>query len=236
MKDLTKLRKLSDDLYVEDYESKDGAKGQFKYEREFENLEFDLFDAQVVFSSEVNLKETQWDGRKLFRTTGEDTREDARTDKVGSTATITAKCGEFNGSITVLDHDKALTIRRASRVTINRFPQWEETLEHFRSKGYKIFGVGRTSIYTSTEARKYGYGFRADELHLELCLPPEQFDYIVSAIATTEPDRLKLSTIVQISAFRSESTNRSRSLGILSTSGSRETRQRSSTALQPRQN
>jgi hypothetical protein len=40
MKDLTKLRKISDDLYVEDYESKDGAKRQFKYEREFDLNEF----------------------------------------------------------------------------------------------------------------------------------------------------------------------------------------------------
>jgi hypothetical protein len=35
-------------------------------------------------------------------------------------------------------------------------------------------------------------------------MPPEQFDYIVNAISTTEPDRLKLSAFVKISAFRSE--------------------------------
>jgi hypothetical protein len=83
MMDLTKLRKISDDLYVEDFERKDGSKAEFKYERAFEALTFDLFDAQVVFSSEVNLKETQWDGRTFFRITGEDTREDTRTDKLG---------------------------------------------------------------------------------------------------------------------------------------------------------
>src|ERR1700733_1110915 len=82
MKDLTKLRKISDDLYVEDYEREDGSKREFKYEREFEAFNFDLFDAQVIFSSEVNLKETQLDDRKLFRITGEDTREDTRTKSV----------------------------------------------------------------------------------------------------------------------------------------------------------
>jgi hypothetical protein len=143
MMDLTKLRKISDDLYVEDYEGEDGSKREFKYEREFEALNFDLFDAQLIFSSEVNLKETQWDGRKLFRITGEDTREETRTDKLGSAASITAKCGEFDGSITVLDHDKPLTIRRASSVTISRLPQWEEVLERFRSKGGKLWmGAG----------------------------------------------------------------------------------------------
>jgi hypothetical protein len=191
MKDLTKLRKLSDDLYVEDFEGKDGAKRQFKYEREFE----------VAFSSEVDLKEAQWDGRKLFSTTDEDAL-DTRTDKVGSTATITARGGEFNGSITVLDHDKPLTLRRASSVTISRLPQWEEVLERFRSKGPKMFGGGRTVIFTSSAAEK-GYG-SADELNLELYLPPEQFDYIVSAISATGPARLKLSAVVKISAFRSE--------------------------------
>jgi hypothetical protein len=199
MMDLTKLRKISDDLYVEDYEGEDGSKREFKYEREFEALNFDLFDAQVIFSSEVNLKETQWDGRKLFRITGEDTR----TDKLSSAASITAKCGEFDGSITVLDHDKPLTIHRASSVTINRVPQWEEVLERFRSKGGKLW-MGRTSINTSTEAQQQGNYSDVDKLHLELYLPPEQFDYIASAISTTGPDRLKLSAIVGISAFRSE--------------------------------
>jgi hypothetical protein len=203
MMDITKLRKVSDDLYVEEYAGKDGAKRQFKYEREFEKLELDLFDAQIVFSSEVNLKETQWDGRRLFRITGEDTREDTRTDTVGSAASITAKCGEFNGSITVLDHDKPLTIRRASSVTISRLLQWEEVLESFRCKGGKLW-MGRTVINTSAEAQQQGNYFDVDKLHLELHLPPEQFDYIVSAISTTEPDRLKLSAFVKISAFRSE--------------------------------
>jgi hypothetical protein len=203
MMDLTKLRKISDDLYVEDYEGEDGSKREFKYEREFEALNFDLFDAQVIFSSEVNLKETQWDGRKLFRITGEDTREETRTDKLGSAASITAKCGEFDGSITVLDHDKPLTIHRASSVTINRVPQWEEVLERFRSKGGKLW-MGRTWINTSTEAQQQGNYSDVDKLHLELYLPPEQFDYIASAISTTGPDRLKLSAIVGISAFRSE--------------------------------
>ena len=124
MKNLTKLRKISDDLYVEDYEREDGSKREFKYEREFEALNFDLFDAQVIFSSEVNLKETQWDGRKLFRITGEDIREDNRADTVGSAASITAKCGKFNGSITVLDHDKPLTIHRVSSVTMG--VRWEK--------------------------------------------------------------------------------------------------------------
>ena len=203
MKDLTKLRKISDDLYVEDLESKDGSKTEFKYERAFEALTFDLFDAQVVFSSEVNLKETQWDGRKFFRITGEDTREDTRTDKVGSAASITAKCGDFDGSITVLDHDKPLTIRRASSVTISRVPQWEEVLDDFRSKGGKLW-MGRTSINTSTEAQQQGNYSDVDKLHLQLYLPPEQFDYVISAISTSGPDRLKLSATVQISAFRSE--------------------------------
>jgi hypothetical protein len=203
MMDITKLRKVSDDLYVEEYAGKDGAKRQFKYERKFESLELDLFDAQVVFSSEVNLKETQWDSRRLFRITGEDTREDTRTDKVGSTARITAKCGEFDGSITVLDFDKPLTIRRASSVAISRLPQWEEVLEDFRSKGGKPW-MGRTWINTSTEAQQQGNYSDVDKLHLELYLPSEQFDYIASAISTTGPDRLKLSAIVQISAFRSE--------------------------------
>jgi hypothetical protein len=121
-------------------------------------------------------------------------------------------------------HDKPLTIRRASSVTISRLPQWEEVLERFRSKGGKLW-MGRTSINTSTEAQQQGNYSDVDKFHLELYLPPEQFDYIASAISTTGPDRLKLSAI-----------NRSRSLGIPSTSGSRGTRQRSSTALQPRQN
>jgi hypothetical protein len=80
-------------------------------------------------------------------------------------------------------------------------PKWEETLADHRSKGHKLW-VGRTIINTSTEAQQ-GYG-PADELHLHLYLPPEQFDYIVNAVATTEPDRLKLSANVLISAFRSE--------------------------------
>jgi hypothetical protein len=203
MIDLTKLRKLSDDLYVEDYESKDGAKSQFKYERGFENLKFDLFDAQVVFSSEVDLKEAQFDSRKLFKFADGATPVDTRTDKLGSTVTITAKCGEFeNGDrITVLDHDKPLTIRRVSHVTISRLPKWEETLEAHRSKGHKLW-VGRAHINTSIEAQQ-GFG-SADELHLHLHLPPEQFDYIVCAVSTTELDRLKLSADVMISAFRSE--------------------------------
>ena len=187
MMDLTKLRKISDDLYVEDYEIEGGSKREFKYEREFEALNFDLFDAQLIFSSEVNLKETQWDGRKLFRITGEDTREETRTDKLGSVASITAKCGEFDGSITVLDHDKPLTIHRASSVTINRVPQWEEVLERFRSKGGKLW-MGRTWINTSTEAQQQGNYSDVDKLHLELYLPPEQFDYVASAISTTGPD------------------------------------------------
>ena len=116
---------------------------------------------------------------------------------------ITAKCGEFDGSITVLDHDKPLTIRRASSVTISRSPQWEEVLERFRSKGGKLW-MGRTSINTSTEAQQQGNYSDVDKLHLELYLPPEQFDYIASAISTSGPDRLKLSATVEISAFRSE--------------------------------
>ena len=148
MMDLTKLRKISDDLYVEDFERKDGSKAEFKYERAFEALTFDLFDAQVVFSSEVNLKETQWDDRKLFRTTGEDTREDTRTDKLGSAASITAKCGEFDGSITVLDQDKPLTIRRASSVTINRLLHWEEVLERFR----RLIPLTQVTLYVVSEA------------------------------------------------------------------------------------
>lgn len=202
MKDLTKLRRLNDNLYVEDFESKDGAKREFKYEREFESLEFDLLDAQICFSSEVSLKETQWDGRNFYKTTGEGPREDTRTDKVGFAATIVARGGEFNGSITVLDHDKPLTIRHASRVTITRFPQWDVALEQLRSKGHRMFGGGRTQINTSSEAQQ-GYG-PADELHLDLYLPPGQFDYIASAIGSTNSNRLALSAIVKISAFRSE--------------------------------
>jgi hypothetical protein len=203
MMDVTKLRKVSDDLYVEDYEREDGSKREFKYEREFEVLNFDLFDAQVIFSSEINLKETQWDGRTLFKFAGEDTREDTRSDKAGSAARITAKCGEFDGSIAVLDLDKPLTIRRASSVTISRLPEWEEVLERFRAKGGKLW-MGRAWINTPTEAQQQGNYSDVDKLHLEFYLPPEQFDYIASAVSTTGPDRLKLSAVVQISAFRSE--------------------------------
>jgi hypothetical protein len=205
MKDLTKLRKISDDLYVEDCEQKDGSKTEFKYERAFEALTFDLFDAQVVFSSEVDLKETQWDSRKLWKFAEGATPEDTRTDELGSAVTITAKCGEFeNGDrITVLDHDKPLIIRRASSVTISRLPQWEEVLNRFRSKGGKLW-VGRTSINTSTEAQQQGNYSDVDKLHLQLYLPPEQFDYVISAVSTSAPDRLKLSANVKISAFRSE--------------------------------
>jgi hypothetical protein len=88
-------------------------------------------------------------------------------------------------------------------VTISRSLQWEEVLERFRAKGGKLW-MGRTVINTSTEAQQQGNHFDVDKLHLELHLPPEQFDYIVSAISTTQPDRLKLSASVKISAFRSE--------------------------------
>ena len=64
--------------------------------------------------------------------------------------------------------------------------------------------MGRTSINTSTEAQQQGNYSDVDKLHLELYLPPEQFDYIASAISTSGPDRLKLSATVEISAFRSE--------------------------------
>jgi hypothetical protein len=124
----------------------------------------------MLATDKGNLKETQRD-RKFFRITGEDTREDTRTDKVDSAASITAKCGEFDGSIAVLDHDKPLTIRRASSVTISRVPQREEVLEHFRSKGGKLW-MGHTSINTSTEAvslrgRQSALGALAFHRHLD---------------------------------------------------------------------
>jgi len=64
--------------------------------------------------------------------------------------------------------------------------------------------MGRALINTSTEAQQQGNYLDADKLHLEFYLPPEQFDYIVSAISTTAPERLRLSADVKISAFRSE--------------------------------
>jgi hypothetical protein len=86
-----------------------------------------------------------------------------------------------------VDRDKPLSIRRASSVTISRLPQWEEVLERFRSKGGKLW-MGRTSINTSTEAQQQGNYSDVDKLHLKLYLPPEQFDYVASAISTTGPD------------------------------------------------
>jgi|SRR5271166_508394 len=134
MMDITKLRKVSDDLYVEEYEEKGGTKRELKYERGLETLRFDLFDARVLFSSEIELKEMQLDARLLFKT--EQQREDTRADNIGSSVTITAKCGEFEkgDNVTVLNHDKRLNISRASGVTINRLSQWDaHESPHFKN-------------------------------------------------------------------------------------------------------
>jgi hypothetical protein len=199
--DITKLQKVSDDLYVEEYKDKNGRKSQFWYERGFKTLQLNLFDARVVFSSDIELKEMQLDFRQLFRMgqQGEDTRKD----NIGCSVTITAKCGEFeNGdSVTVLNNDKPLTIIRASGLTIDRLSQWDEVLHRVRSEGNKLW-MGRTLINTYEEAQK-GFG-PADELHLHFHMPPKQFDHIVSAIAGGEPDCVALSAMVKISAFRME--------------------------------
>ena len=61
MIEISKLRKISDDLYIEESKEKNGTKLEFKYERAFETLRFDLLDAQVVFSSDVDLKSKRGD-------------------------------------------------------------------------------------------------------------------------------------------------------------------------------
>jgi len=42
--------------------------------------------------------------------------------------------------------------------------------------------MGRTFLNTSEEAQEV-FAFPADELHLHFHMPPEQFDYIVNAVA-----------------------------------------------------
>jgi hypothetical protein len=212
MMEISKLRKISDDLYIEESKEKNGTKLESKYERAFETLRFDLFDAQVAFSSDVDLKETQPSPVAFFKiktASGEivdQQPEDTRTDNISSNVRITAKSGEFeNGDdIIVFDHDKQLRISRASSITIERMSQWNELLQEVRSlsKGNKL-SMGHSFVYTSKEAQD-GYGLCADQLILNLFMPPEQFDYIANVVTSAGSDRVTLSAVVQISAFRTE--------------------------------
>lgn len=201
MFDPAKLRKVSADLYVEDFVGKDGQKGEFKYARGFELLSFELYDVFLSYDTQIDLKEFQTDFREF---SPKPDRPDDRKDRIESRAFISASGGEFSrgDTITVIDYGKPLTLSRASSIFIHRMPQWDEVIASFREKA-RMLWMGRAIVFTPEDIAK-GCEGEAGQIHLEMYLPQDHFDYIASLISASAPDRLRLHASIYISAFRSE--------------------------------
>lgn len=188
------LRKLNEDLYVENY-IHEGKQGTIQWKREAEALSVVLNNVQCVFSSSTVVQEFS-----LF---------EHDVDSISDSSRITGVGTLERDSLRLIGSSDKRPFREIAQVSLRPADRdWNKIISATRINkklSLSSSGLGKLWFYDKAEAEKNNVGIGdGDEFFLDLIVPKDQFWSLFQWLSIRTQPAVAANVTAQVATFRSE--------------------------------